>query len=170
MWHRITSSNEETTCPNIEKPTRTLAYYIQGGLGIILLLSNIFSLFGAGSSLIIGIILILTSSLWIMTPRNLLKKLTEPIRLYSFIALMVLLFLFYITSQNYFIGCFTIACSIWYFLSFFNKGQDICKNIFVVFLKKIQILKLRIYYKNFIYFINLFFKWCFLIFFFEILN
>ena len=130
MSHRITSSNDETTCPNIAKPTRILAYYIQGGLGIILLLSNIFSLFGAGSSLIIGIILILTSSLWIMTPRNLLKKLTEPIRLYSFIALMVLLFLFYITSQNYFIGCFTIACSIWYFLSFFSKGQDICKNLF----------------------------------------
>ena len=69
MWHRITSSNEETTCPNIEKPTRTLAYYIQGGIGIILLISNIFTLFEAGSSLIIGIILILTSSLWIMTPR-----------------------------------------------------------------------------------------------------
>ena len=52
MSHRITSSNEETTCPNIAKPTRVLAYYIQGGLGIILLLSNIFTLFGAGSSLI----------------------------------------------------------------------------------------------------------------------
>ena len=32
MSHRITSSNEETTCPNIAKPTRVLAYYIQGGL------------------------------------------------------------------------------------------------------------------------------------------
>ncbi len=60
---------------------------------------------------------------------NLLKKLTEPIRLYSFIALMVLLFLFYIIGQNYFIGYFTIACAIWYFLSFFSKGQDICKNL-----------------------------------------
>ena len=39
--------------PNIAKSTRTLAYFIQGGLRIILLLSNIFTLFGAGSSLII---------------------------------------------------------------------------------------------------------------------
>ena len=45
MSHRITSSNEETTCPNIAKSTRTLAYYIQGGIGIILLISNIFTLF-----------------------------------------------------------------------------------------------------------------------------
>ena len=158
MSHRITSSNEETTCPNIAKPTRILAYYIQGGLGIILLLSNIFSLFGAGSSLIIGIILILTSSLWIMTPKILFKKLTEPIRLYSFIIFIISLFLFYITNKNYFIGYLTIGCSIWYFLSFFNKGQDICKNIFVVFLKKIQILKLRIHHKRTIYFYCLFFK------------
>ena len=56
MSHRITSWNEETTCPNIEKPARTLAYYIQEGIGIILLISNIFTLFGPGSSLIIGII------------------------------------------------------------------------------------------------------------------
>ena len=118
MSHRITSSNEETTCPNIAKPTRILAYYIQGGLGIILLLSNIFSLFGAGSSLIIGIILILTSSLWIMTPRNLLKKLTEPIRLYSFIALMVLLFLFYITGSKLFYWIF-YYCLCYLVFSFF---------------------------------------------------
>ena len=69
--------SEDTTCPNISKPTRTLAYYIQGGIGIFLLISNTLSIFGAGNSLILSIILLLTASLWIMSPKYIIKKLTN---------------------------------------------------------------------------------------------
>ena len=75
--------SEDTTCPNISKPTRTLAYYIQGGIGIFLLISNTLSIFGAGNSLILSIILLLTASLWIISSKSLIKKLTEPVRLFS---------------------------------------------------------------------------------------
>ena len=120
--------SEDTTCPSIAKPTRIIAYYIQGGIGLFLLISNTLSIFGAGSSLIVSILLLLTASLWIMSPKSLIKKLTEPIRLFSFVFLILFLFLFYISGKNILIGYLTCAAAIWYFLSFVSKGQELCRN------------------------------------------
>ncbi len=120
--------SEDTTCPNVAKPTRTLAYYIQGGIGLFLLISNTLSIFGAGSSLIVSILLLLTASLWIMSPKSLIKKLTEPVRLFSFVFLILFLILFYLSGKSAIIGYLTCAAAIWYFLSFLSGGQQFCRN------------------------------------------
>ena len=72
--------------------------------------------------LILSIILLLTASLWIMSPKSLIKKLTEPIRLFSFVFLILFLVLFYISGKSTLIGYLIFASSIWYFLSFVSSG------------------------------------------------
>ena len=117
------SETDESTCPGLPKSTRILAYYIQAIVGVILVIFNIFG----NQFLIFGIILLLSASLWVMQPLTLFKQLTNPIRLLSFIILVVFIVLFYISSSPIFGICVSCA-AFWYFLSFIPGGQEWCKN------------------------------------------
>lgn len=116
------SESDESTCPTLPKSTRLLAYYVQSIVGIILMP---FSL-GRKYLLISGILLLLTSSLWVMKPMTLFKQLINPVRFVSFIILVgaIVLCIIIGTPFNY------VLCgvSFWYFLSFIPGGQEWCKN------------------------------------------
>ena len=108
-----TSDEEDTTCPNLPKSTRTICYFIQAIVGVFLTLPSFFQ----GYGLIIGIILLLTASLWVMKPSKLWKKLIEPVRFISFILLIGGIVLFFVTKQNIIVGNVCTGVAFWYFLS-----------------------------------------------------
>lgn len=116
------SESDESTCPTLPKSTRLLAYYVQSIVGIVLVILNLFG----NKYLVYGIVLLLTSSLWVMKPMTLFKQLINPVRFVSFIILVgaIVLCIIIGTPFNY------VLCgvSFWYFLSFIPGGQEWCKN------------------------------------------
>ena len=116
------SESDDSTCPALPKSTRLLAYYVQSIVGIILVILNLLG----SQLLILGIVLLLTSSLWVMKPMTLFKQLINPVRFVSFIILVgaIVLCIIIGTPFNY------VLCgvSFWYFLSFIPGGQEWCKN------------------------------------------
>ncbi len=119
-----TSDEEDTTCPNLPKSTRTICYFIQAIVGVFLTLPSFFP----GYGLIIGIILLLTASLWVMKPSKLWKKLIEPVRFISFILLIGGIVLFFVTKENTIVGYVCTGVAFWYFLSFIPGAQEFVKN------------------------------------------
>ncbi len=119
-----TSDEEDTTCPNLPKSTRTICYFIQAIDGVFLTLPSFFP----GYGLIIGIILLLTASLWVMKPSKLWKKLIEPVRFISFILLIGGIVLFFVTKENTIVGYVCTGVAFWYFLSFIPGAQEFVKN------------------------------------------
>ena len=118
-----TSDEDDTTCPNLPKSTRTICYFIQAIVGVFLTFPSIIPDYG----LIIGIILLLTSSLWVMKPSKLWKKLIEPVRFISFILLIGVIVLFYVTRFPV-VGYVCTGVAFWYFLSFIPGAQEFVKN------------------------------------------
>ena len=118
-----TSDEEDTTCPNLPKSTRTICYFIQAIVGVFLTLPSFFP----GYGLIIGIILLLTASLWVMKPSKLWKKLIEPVRFISFILLIGAIVLFYVNIIPG-MGYVCSGVAFWYFLSFIPGAQEFVKN------------------------------------------
>ena len=118
-----TSDEDDTTCPNLPKSTRTICYFIQAIVGVILIVPSIIP----GYGLIIGIILLLTSSLWVMKPSKLWKKLIEPVRFISFILLIGVIVLFFVTESKV-VGYVCTGVAFWYFLSFIPGAQEFVKN------------------------------------------
>ncbi len=116
------SESDETTCPNLPKSTRTLAYYVQSIVGIILMPLS----FSTKYPLIFGIFLLLTSSLWVMKPNTLFKQLINPVRFVSFIILVVAIVLCILFGTPF--NLVLCGVSFWYFLSFIPGGQEWCKN------------------------------------------
>ena len=116
------SESDDSTCPALPKSTRLLAYYVQSIVGIVLVILNLFG----NKYLVYGIVLLLTSSLWVMKPMTLFKQLINPVRFVSFIILVgaIVLCIIIGTPFNY------VLCgvSFWYFLSFIPGGQEWCKN------------------------------------------
>ena len=123
-----TSDEDDTTCPNLPKSTRTICYFIQAIVGVILIVPSIIP----GYGLIIGIILLLTSSLWVMKPSKLWKKLIEPVRFISFILLIGGIVLFFVTKQNIIVGnvCTGVAFGTSYLL--FQELKNLLKIVFAV--------------------------------------
>ena len=119
-----TSDEDDTTCPNLPKSTRTICYFIQAIVGVFLTLPSFFP----GYGLIIGIILLLTASLWVMKPSKLWKKLIEPVRFISFILLIGGIVLFFVTKENTIVGYVCTGVAFWYFLSFIPGAQEFVKN------------------------------------------
>ena len=119
-----TSDEDDTTCPNLPKSTRTICYFIQAIVGVFLTLPSFFQ----GYGLIIGIILLLTASLWVMKPSKLWKKLIEPVRFISFILLIGGIVLFFVTKENTIVGYVCTGVAFWYFLSFIPGAQEFVKN------------------------------------------
>ena len=118
-----TSDEDDTTCPNLPKSTRTICYFIQAIVGVFLTLPSFFP----GYGLIIGIILLLTASLWVMKPSKLWKKLIEPVRFISFILLIGVIVLFFVTESKV-VGYVCTGVAFWYFLSFIPGAQEFVKN------------------------------------------
>ena len=118
------SESDESTCPALPKSTRLLAYYVQSIVGIILVILNLLG----SQLLILGIVLLLTSSLWVMKPMALFKQLINPIRFISFIIFVGAIILYFLNPKNIVFGIILSGASFWYFLSFIPGGQEWCKN------------------------------------------
>ena len=122
---------DETSCFGLPRSTRILAYYVQSILGIGLILLNIIPSIIDNSksySLILGVIFLFTSSLWTNPPNEYFKQLINPIRLISFIILVVTLILYWCKPELFITKYFLIGACFWYFLSFIPGGQEWCKN------------------------------------------
>ncbi len=118
------SESDESTCPALPKSTRLLAYYVQSIVGVIIVILNMFG----SKLLVLGIVLLLTSSLWVMKPMALFKQLINPIRFISFIIFVGAIILYFVFSENKIFGFILSGASFWYFLSFIPGGQEWCKN------------------------------------------
>ena len=118
-----TSDEEDTTCPTLPKSTRTICYFIQAIVGVFLTFPSIWP----GKGLIVGIIILLTSPLWVMKPSNLWKKLIEPVRFISFLILIGVIVLFYLIDFPG-MGYVCTGVAFWYFLSFIPGAQEFVKN------------------------------------------
>ena len=103
------SESDESTCPALPKSTRLLAYYVQSIVGIILVILNLFG----SQLLILGIVLLLTSSLWVMKPMALFKQLINPIRFISFIILVGAIILCFIFQDNIVFGSILSGACFW---------------------------------------------------------
>ena len=121
-----TQEEDETTCPSVPKSTRIIAYIIQGIIGIFLTTPRINNESNYG--LIIGIILVLSASLWVMKPLALWKKLIDPVRLISFIVLIAAIVLHFLLDIKRLTGWICSGAAFWYFLSFIPGAQEWVKN------------------------------------------
>ena len=149
------SEEEDATCPSIPKSTRYILFIIQGIIGIILTIpplipgisnndtidildyfylpfQEIFFFFLTSliisKTAIYGIIIVLTASLWIMKPLTLWKKLIHPVRLTTFIILIVsivLCLLGFLTTIFQYVSC---GFTFWLLLSFIPGAQEWLKN------------------------------------------
>ena len=135
------SGSEENAgicCQTCTPLQRKIGYYVTFLIGIIVfalgIINLIFSIFGSTSSafyLAAGGLIIIFNPLWIKNCSQLLSDMKQPIRLISsiiFIVCLVCLIVF-----NYFVDntpltiIFSVATTlsgIWYFLSYFENGQQ----------------------------------------------
>lgn len=123
-----TQEEDETTCPSVPKSTRIIAYIIQGIIGIFLTIPSVFDSSKSNYGLIIGIILVLSASLWVMKPLALWKKLIDPVRLISFIVLIAAIVLHFLLNIQWLTGWICSGAAFWYFLSFIPGAQEWVKN------------------------------------------
>jgi hypothetical protein len=120
------SEEEDATCPSIPKSTRYILFIIQGIIGIILTIPPLIP--GISKTAIYGSIIVLTASLWIMKPLTLWKKLIHPVRLTTFIILIVsivLCLLGFLTTIFQYVSC---GFTFWLLLSFIPGAQEWLKN------------------------------------------
>ena len=120
------TEEDESTCPSVPKSTRIIAYVIQGIIGIFLTIPTLFDN-GNNYGLIVGIILVLTASLWVTKPLALWKKLIDPIRLISFIVLIAVIVLHFLLKFKL-TAWICSGVAFWYFLSFIPGAQECVKN------------------------------------------
>ena len=130
-------SEEEDTvlfCRSWSPMGRKCGYYITFLGGGIVFLLGIIDLIGASIVfLIIGSILMLLCPLWIKSPSAIIKKLKESLKLSSLIIYLVFLtltFVNYVAIDSdiltYIFGFGLVISGIWYFLSYFENGQEAC--------------------------------------------
>ena len=134
-----TASAEEDTglfCRNCSPLTRKLGYWFTLAVGVIAYVLGIVNLISFSYTfLIAGSVIIIFSPLWIKSPCNLIKDLKNPIRITSliiFLGCIVFAILCAINDWGSVIRIVSGVClavaGIWYFLSFFQNGQEACIN------------------------------------------
>ena len=131
------NEQEEDTglfCRNCSPVTRKIGYYLTFIAGVILFIIGLVLMFTASVALlIIGGLLVVLSPLWIKSPKNLCIALKNPLRLTSTILFLGFLIATIIAALvikkdalTIVLGIFLGLSGIWYFLSFFQNGQEAC--------------------------------------------
>ena len=127
--------NEESTCPDLDFQTRLIGFIVQGVISLIMVVSNLFTLDVNSYLLTIGIIILFTSTLWLMNYKTLLKKMLEPIRfvnamiLFGCMVACIVLHIFNINKSIILIVGIVEACAaFWYLISFIPFAQTLLKN------------------------------------------
>ena len=119
---------------------RKLGYYITFFAGAVVFVIGLIDLVTASViPLLIGSLLCLLSPLWIKSPKDILLDCKNPSRLVSlliYVGFLIVLIIVIATDKDNFVitlllGICLGASGIWYFLSFFEKGQKAC----IAFLK-----------------------------------
>ncbi len=132
-----TAAESEDTgifCQKCSPSTRKIGYYLTFGFGFIVFGIGIIMMVTLSSYLLVaGSLIILLSPLWIKSPSILCSELKNPIRLTSCIIFLVFLALSIINLImdwsfviNIIAGIGLALSGIWYFLSFFENGQQAC--------------------------------------------
>ena len=131
-----TLKNEEPTCPGIDFTYRLIAFLVQGVLGLLVVISKVTDLKNT-IVLTAGIIILFTSTLWIINYKNLFKKMLDPVRMINafilFGCMAASLVLYFLELDlgiiSYIINIVECCACVWYLLSFIPFAQNLCTTI-----------------------------------------
>ena len=139
------SEDDGIFCRSCSPQTRKVGYFITFIIGMIMfgigvILTIILSSSGV-ALLIIGSIVVLFCPLWYKSPKSLVVSFKNPLRLSSlliFLGVLVITIIFTVGDHDDWVKAFfgvLLACAgIWYFLSYFENGQNAliqcCKTCF----------------------------------------
>lgn len=130
---------EEPTCPGIEFNQRLIFFVVQGVIGLLLVISNILP-FGNGNkvyTLSAGIVILVTSTLWLINYKTLFSKMLEPVRFVNAIILfgcMIACIVLNIIKKDkdtlistliFAISIVESCAAVWYMLSFIPFAQNL---------------------------------------------
>lgn len=122
-------------CRNLSPFTRKVGYYGTFALGFLTFFFGVISIFTFSTYLLVtGSTIILFCPLWVKSPCDLIKAYKNPLRLSSllifllFFVLSIIAMLFDWKLLSVVAGIGLAISGIWYFLSYFENGQQACVN------------------------------------------
>ena len=122
---------EEPTCPQIDFQKRLIFFVVQAIIGLLLVINNIFHT-DSVYYLTAGIIILFTSTLWLINYKKLFSKMLEPIRFLNAMILfgcmigsIVLSILHVHESIIFIIAIVESVAGVWYMLSFIPFAQNL---------------------------------------------
>ena len=128
------NANEDTGvfCQNCSPTTRKVGYYLTFAVGFILFVFGVILIATLTvTPLICGSLIIIFCPLWIKSPRDMCIALKNPVRITStlifigfLIATIVVYYAIDSTILNIIFGVCLGLAGIWYFLSYFENGQE----------------------------------------------
>ena len=139
------SEDDGIFCRSCSPQTRKVGYFITFIIGMIMFGIGVFltSLIvdGGVPLLIVGSIVVLFCPLWYKSPKSLVVSFKNPLRLSSlliYLGVLVVTIIFAMGKDNEFwkglFGVLLACAGIWYFLSYFENGQNAliqcCKTCF----------------------------------------
>ena len=121
-------------CRSCSPLVRKIGYWLSFLGGVILFVIGVINIItGSPYFSIVGSVVMLLSPLWVKSPCNLFKELKNPARLVSlliFVGFLIVNILAVINDWFLFvkiiIGVLLALSAVWYFLSYFEKGQEAC--------------------------------------------
>ena len=138
------SEDDGIFCRSCSPQTRKVGYFITFIIGMIMfgigVILTAFMIDGGVPLLIVGSIVVLFCPLWYKSPKSLVVSFKNPLRLSSlliYLGILVVTIIFAMGNNDFLKALFGIllACAgIWYFLSYFENGQNAliqcCKTCF----------------------------------------
>ena len=139
------SEDDGIFCRSCSPQTRKVGYFITFIIGMIMfgigVILTVFMIDGGVPLLIVGSIVVLFCPLWYKSPKSLVVSFKNPLRLSSlliYLGILVVTIIFAMGEDNKFwkglFGVLLACAGIWYFLSYFENGQNAliqcCKTCF----------------------------------------